>query len=99
MSAVGPAFPRDPAQACTFNVHVTVGAGDVAASSIFNSKQIRQITCGGSGILYLQGAEDSAAVPFYVSQGQIIQGIDFSLIGGTTNYPSATAGLEIVASY
>ncbi len=71
---------------------VTVGAPDIALSTVFNCGFCRRIVPQGSGTVFVQRVGDTAPIPYVVTAGQAsaIDG-NIVLIGGTTNHPTASA--------
>ena len=93
MSATGPntASVLSPNHDLTVaTAAVTVGAPDVALSSVFSAGYCRRVYCNGAGTLFVQRQDDAAPVAYTVAAGQVIDGW-ITLIGGTTNHPSASA--------
>jgi hypothetical protein len=72
---IGPPFvPEDPTfRLARCNVAVTIGAPDIAASSLFVCGSFTKIRVNDvGGTLYLQGAGDAALVPFIVVPFQVL---------------------------
>lgn len=98
MSATGPSYgPGDPVSLLTKNgLQVTTGAADLAMSTYYNANYCRRVVAQGSGTVFIHRVGDAvnAAISYAVVAGTIIDG-EIDLIGGTTNYASATNGLVL----
>jgi hypothetical protein len=75
----------------------STGAADIVVSSIFSSGIAQSVYFNSAGMVYIQFRGDAAgyASPYTVVAGTKING-NIVLIGGTTNYGSATSGLSMI---
>jgi hypothetical protein len=69
---------------------VTVSTGDLAMTTYFAAGIARRVIPQASGTVFLQLAGDAAALSYVATAGVPIDG-EIILVGGSTNYPSASA--------
>ncbi len=73
----------------TCTQQITMSTADVLASAQFTCGIIRRVVPQANGTVFLQRTGDATAVSYVAFPGQPIDG-EFTLIGGTTNYPTAS---------
>jgi putative cofactor-binding repeat protein len=69
---------------------VTVGAADVPLAGVFNCGFARRVVAQAAGTVFVQRADDSAPIGYLLAAGAAVTG-NIILIGGTNNYPTASA--------
>ena len=94
MSAVGPnsaPTTSSPSQVLTTQgQQITVGAPDVALSSVFNCGFCRRVVAQASGTVFIQRVGDAAPISYVLTANAAVEG-NIVLIGGTTNHGTASA--------
>lgn len=73
----------------------SVGAADVAVSTLLTSGHSKRIHCNEAGNLFLKLDGDAGFTQWVVTAGQDLD-VSATDIGGTTNNVGATAGLDII---
>lgn len=91
-----PETDQSPLTSCAWNE--TVGAGDVLMNTVFNAGYARRLYFNTGGTVYVKKQNDATALPYVVAAGAILDGV-IVLVGGTTNFPSATAGVVYNAEF
>lgn len=94
MSAVGPnSAPQTsapPMVLTTQGAQVTVGAPDIALSSVFNCGFCRRVVAQATGTVFIRRSNDSAPISYALTANQAVEG-NIILIGGSTNHAGASA--------
>lgn len=94
MAAVGPGTAPQTSGASfvltTQGQQVTVGAPDIALSSVFNCGFCRRVVAQAAGTVFIQRAGDTAPISYVLTAGQSVDG-NIVLIGGSTNHAGASA--------